>query len=76
MDGFMLIKYWVLFGVSNGLIGLACFLYAGTLPPPMHHKKVKVRPELTTLILIIGITLMLMYGTPDLYDHTYKFFFG
>jgi hypothetical protein len=67
-----LLIYWTGFGISNILLGASIMmLVKGTLPPPMTHKK--ANPVLSTSILVVGLTMMLVFGTPALLQETIEF---
>lgn len=67
-----LLIYWTGFGISNILLGASIMmLLKGTLPPPMTHKKAS--PVISTGILVVGLTMMLVFGTPALLQETIEF---
>lgn len=59
---------WValaLFMVGNGLAGSGTIMIIkGTYPPPMTH--IKSSPVLATFLLLLGMTMILHFGTPEL----------
>ncbi len=66
-----LLIYWVLFGVSNILLGASIMmLWTGKLPNGR-----RVHPVISTSILVIGLTMMLRYGVPDLLKQTLETLF-
>lgn len=71
MTGLELLKYWVLFNVGVGLCGASVMMwFTGHMPPPLTKKKAP--PELATIQFVVGMTLFLVYATPELFDTTYK----
>lgn len=76
MDGFTLLRYWVLLGIGGALQGATIFMFFGTLPPPLAGKvKVNVNPVITAFLHAISWTIILVYGTQDLLQQTLDFFF-
>lgn len=72
MTGMELLKYWVLFNVGAAMFSAAIMMWAtGKMPPPFSKKKAP--PELAALQFIVGMTIFLVYATPELFDTTYKF---
>lgn len=70
-----LLIYWTGFGISNILLGASIMmLLKGTMPPPMTHRKAS--PVLSTSIFVVGLTMMLVFGTPALLQETLEFVFG
>lgn len=64
----LLIK-WGLFLVSQALLGGSLMmLIKGTMPPPMTHKK--VAPVVATGVFVVALTMMLVFGTPELLQDT------
>jgi hypothetical protein len=60
---------WLLMIVGSGMLGASIpMLWTGHLPPPMTN--VKIHPILSTSIFVIGLTLLLVFGTPDLLQQT------
>lgn len=69
MDLATLIRYWVSFGISQAILGSSIMMISkGTLPPPLAHKK--ANPVFATALFVVGMTAMLVYGTPDLLQIT------
>lgn len=62
MDGMTLLRYWILFGVSNVLLGAGTMMFYKA-PPGLRQK---VSPLAATTVFVVGMTMMLVYGTPDL----------
>lgn len=55
----------LLFLIGNAILGSAVImLVKGTMPPPMTHKR--ATPGFATFILLVGLTMMLHFGTPRL----------
>jgi hypothetical protein len=60
---------WVVFLISNALLGAAIMmLWKGTMPPPMQHKKAS--PIASTTLFVVAMTLFTMFGTQDLLQQT------
>lgn len=61
----------VLFLIGNAVLGSGVMMLArGTFPPPFTNRK--AHPILSTLVLLVGLTLMLHFGTPELLDELLK----
>lgn len=66
-----LMIYWAGFGLSNILLGASVMmLVKGTLPNGR-----KVSPVLSTSIFVVGLTMLLVFGTPALLRDTLKVVF-
>lgn len=60
---------WALFLVSNALLGSSVMMMVkGTMPPPFASRKAS--PVFATGIFVVGLTMMLVYGEPDLLQVT------
>jgi hypothetical protein len=67
----ILVKDWVLFLISNAILGASIMmLFTGKLPP----LKVKVPAIISTGVFVVGMTMMLVYGSPDLLQQTIGLF--
>lgn len=64
-----LILWWVLFLVSNGILGVAFGLLVKGGP----FARLRVPPMLSTFILIVGLTLFLVAGRQNLLQETINF---
>lgn len=59
---------WALFGVSNVLLGASIMmLWSGKLPNGK-----KVNPLVGTSLMVVGLTMMLVFGTDHLLQDTLK----
>lgn len=60
---------WLLFFVSNGILGAGfMMLTKGSFPPPM--SRVKVGPILATSVFVVGMTGLLVFGEPEMLQTT------
>lgn len=61
----------ILFLIGTLVLGSGIMmLFRGTYPPPL--SSVRANPIVSTFILLIGLTLVLHFGTPDLLDQILK----
>jgi hypothetical protein len=60
---------WAAVIIGSGLLGgSVMMLWKGTLPPPM--SKVRVPAIVGTIIFVIGMTMLLVFGEPELLKNT------
>ena len=69
MEWSEILMNWALFGVSQALLGASIvFMYKGKMPPPFTHKK--ATPIMATATLVVGLTMMIVFGTEGLLEAT------
>lgn len=65
---FEILLNWGMTGLGTILLGASVpMLWTGRFPPPA---KAKAHPVLSTAILVVGMTMLLKYGSPDLLQAT------
>ncbi|HEY8346774.1 MAG TPA: hypothetical protein VIL07_05780 [Symbiobacteriaceae bacterium] len=63
------------FVLLSGLLlgGSILMMTTGTLPPPFSRRRAS--PLFATSVFVVGLTLLLVYGTPDLLQSTIEALF-
>lgn len=66
---------WAFTILSTLLLGGSVLMMAsGRMPPPL--SRVRAHPIVATGVFVAGLTLLLVYGTPELLQQTIETLFG